>query len=106
MTSAPPTRTGSISRSTRTRTASRSRGAYCKSALAVFVVAFVSLAYLGPESTSVWGQFGFDAFFLDTKDRATWLARLCTVVYFLFFILMPWYTARDEVRPVPERVKH
>jgi len=25
------------------------------------------------ESTTVWGQFDFDAFFLDTKDRATWL---------------------------------
>ena len=23
---------------------------------------------------------------------------------FLFFFLMPWYTARDSVRPVPERV--
>src|SRR5436309_3366031 len=84
----------------------RYRGAYYKSALAVFVVAFLILGYLGTESTSVWGQFGFDAFFLDTRDRATWLARLCTVVYFLFFILMPWYTARDEVKPVPERVKH
>src|SRR5437773_1940382 len=84
----------------------RYRGAYYKSALAVFVVAFLILGYLGTESTTVWGQFGFDAFFLDTKDRATWLARLCTVVYFLFFILMPWYTARDEVKPVPERVKH
>src|SRR6266480_2380802 len=84
----------------------RYRGPYYKSALAVFVVAFLVLGYLGTESTTVWGQFGFDAFFLDTKDRATWLARLCTVVYFLFFILMPWYTGRDEVKPVPERVTH
>jgi ubiquinol-cytochrome c reductase cytochrome b subunit len=84
----------------------RYRGPYYKTALAVFVVAFLILGYLGTESTTVWGQFGFDAFFLDTKDRATWLARLCTVVYFLFFILMPWYTARDKVKPVPERVTH
>src|SRR5439155_10710096 len=48
----------------------RYRGAYYKSALAVFVVAFLILGYLGTESTTVWGQFGFDAFFLDTKDRA------------------------------------
>jgi ubiquinol-cytochrome c reductase cytochrome b subunit len=27
-----------------------------------------------------------------------------TVIYFLFFLLMPWYTARDKVQPVPERV--
>ena len=59
---------------------------------------------LGTENTNVWGQFGFDAFFLDTKDVATWAARVCTVVYFLFFFLMPWYTARDEVKPVPDRV--
>jgi len=25
-------------------------------------------------------------------------------VYFLFFFLMPWYTVRDKVKPVPERV--
>src|SRR2546422_8107356 len=47
------------------------------------------LGFLGTEPTTVWGQFGFDAFFLDTKERATWAARLCTLAYFLFFILMP-----------------
>jgi ubiquinol-cytochrome c reductase cytochrome b subunit len=29
---------------------------------------------------------------------------LLTVVYFLFFILMPWYTKIDKTKPVPERV--
>jgi ubiquinol-cytochrome c reductase cytochrome b subunit len=82
----------------------RYRGAYYKSALALFIVAFLLLGYLGVKPTTVWGQFGFDAFFLDTKDRATWMARLCTVVYFAFFILMPWYTAKDKVKPVPDRV--
>jgi len=82
----------------------RYRGAYYKSALAIFIVAFLVLGYLGVKPTTVWGQFGFDAFFLDTKDRATWMARLCTVLYFAFFILMPWYTAKDKVRPVPDRV--
>jgi ubiquinol-cytochrome c reductase cytochrome b subunit len=84
----------------------RYRGPYYKSALAVFVVVFLILGFLGTEPTTVWGQFGFDAFFLDTKERATWVARLCTLVYFLFFILMPWYTARDKVKPVPGRVTH
>jgi ubiquinol-cytochrome c reductase cytochrome b subunit len=84
----------------------RYRGPRYRSALAVFVVVFVVLGFLGTESTTVWGQFGFDAFFLDTKDRATWAARLCTLAYFLFFVLMPWYTARDKVKPVPERVTH
>src|SRR3989440_72251 len=78
-------------------------GAVVFLALFCFVVFFV-LGYLGTEPTTVWGQFPFDAFFLDTKDVATWVARLCSIVYFLFFFLMPWYTARDKVHPVPERV--
>jgi ubiquinol-cytochrome c reductase cytochrome b subunit len=82
----------------------RYRGPYYKWALGIFVVVFLVLGYLGVNSTTVWGQFGFDAFFLDTKDRATWVARLCTILYFAFFFLMPWYTARDKVLPVPERV--
>ncbi|MDH3318537.1 MAG: cytochrome bc complex cytochrome b subunit [Betaproteobacteria bacterium] len=82
----------------------RYRGPYWKGALAVFIFVFLMLGYLGLEPTTVWGQLGFDAFFLDTKDRATWVARACTVLYFAFFILMPWYTARDKVRPVPDRV--
>ena len=57
----------------------RYRGAATTSgALGIFVVVFLVLGYLGVEPTTVWGQFGFDAFFLDTKDVATWVARLCT----------------------------
>ena len=82
----------------------RYRGALYKRWLAAFALVFLTLGYLGTESTTVWGQFGFNAFFLDTKDIATWVARLCTIVYFLFFFLMPWYTARDRVKPVPARV--
>jgi ubiquinol-cytochrome c reductase cytochrome b subunit len=82
----------------------RYRGTLYKAWLAAFVVSFLILGYLGTEPTTVWGQFGFDAFFLDTKDIATWAGRLFTVVYFLFFLLMPWYTARDRTRPVPDRV--
>jgi ubiquinol-cytochrome c reductase cytochrome b subunit len=84
----------------------RYRGALYKGWLAAFVVVFVILGYLGVNPTTVWGQFTFNAFFLDTKDIATWVARLCTIVYFLFFFLMPWYTARDKVKPVPERVTY
>jgi ubiquinol-cytochrome c reductase cytochrome b subunit len=82
----------------------RYRGAYWKGAVALFVVVFLVLGYLGVKPTTVWGQFGFDAFFLDTKERATWAARLCTLIYFGFFILMPWYTAKDKTKPVPDRV--
>ena len=31
---------------------------------------------------------------------ALWAARVLTVVYFLFFVLMPWYTANDKEKPV------
>jgi len=79
----------------------RYRGAYYKSALTVFVVVFVILGYLGTEPTNVWGQFGA---WLGEVDRATVVARICTLIYFLFFILMPWYSSIDKVKPVPDRV--
>jgi len=82
----------------------RYRGGYYKTALALFVVVFLVLGYLGTEPTTVWGQFADKWDILDTKDVATWVARLCSVLYFLFFFLMPWYTAADSVKPVPDRV--
>jgi len=82
----------------------RYRGAYYKSALALFVVVFLVLGYLGTEPTTVWGQFADKWDILDTKDVATWVARVCSILYFLFFFLMPWYTANDAVKPVPDRV--
>ena len=53
---------------------------------------------------TVWVQFGEKVPLLGTADRATVIARVLTIVYFLFFILMPWYTARDKTKPVPARV--
>jgi len=83
----------------------RYRGGLYKAWLAVFVFCFLLLGYLGTVPVTVWGQFGHWAEgLLDTMDRATWVARLLTIVYFLFFVLMPWYTARDKTKPVPERV--
>ncbi len=88
----------------------RYRGTLYKSWLTAFVVVFLILGYLGTESTSVWGQIPVsDESFLgkhvlDTKEVATWVARVCTVIYFLFFILMPWYTVKDKTQPVPDRV--
>ena len=79
----------------------RYRGVYFKSALAIFVVSFLILGYLGTESTNVWGQFGA---WLGNADRATVAARVFTLAYFAFFILMPWYTAIDKSKPVPDRV--
>ncbi|MBK5103551.1 MAG: cytochrome b N-terminal domain-containing protein [Burkholderiales bacterium] len=81
----------------------RYRGPYFKAALAAFVVVFLILGYLGTETITVWGQFGP---WLGNADRATVVARICTVIYFLFFILMPWYTKVDKTKPEPERVTH
>ena len=84
----------------------RYRGGLYKAWLAVFVFCFLLLGYLGTVPVTVWGQFGHWAEgLLDTMDRATWVARVLTIVYFLFFALMPWYTARDKTKPVPERVR-
>jgi ubiquinol-cytochrome c reductase cytochrome b subunit len=68
------------------------------------VFAFLVLGYLGVVPVTVWGQFSDKIPLIGGVDKATIVARLLTVVYFLFFLLMPWYTARDKTKPVPERV--
>ena len=67
----------------------RYRGWKYKTALASFTVSFIVLGWLGlqPATTAY-----------------TWMARLFTLVYFLFFLLMPFYTATDNDKPVPDRV--
>jgi ubiquinol-cytochrome c reductase cytochrome b subunit len=82
----------------------RYRGARYKVWLALFVVSFLVLGYLGVVPVTVWGQFPEGWPVLGGADRATVASRVLTVVYFLFFLLMPWYTARDTTKPVPERV--
>ena len=79
----------------------RYRGTLYKKWLAAFVVSFVVLGYLGTEPSNIWGQFGG---YLGNADRATVVARFFTIVYFAFFILMPWYTKKDKTLPVPDRV--
>src|SRR3954452_6385808 len=79
----------------------RYKVALFKGAIAVFVVVFLLLGYLGTEPTNVWGQFGA---WLGNADRGTVVARICTIIYFLFFLLMPWYTKIDSVKPEPARL--
>src|SRR5512135_3475309 len=82
----------------------RYRGGLYKSFLAAFIVAFLILGYLGTVPVTVWGQFA-DGFPFHGADRATVLSRVLTVVYFSFFLLMPWYTRRDRTKPQPDRVR-
>ena len=56
---------------------------------AVFVIAFVILGYLGVQPPS---------------DIGGVLAKVCTVIYFLFFLAMPWWSKMGKFKPVPERV--
>lgn len=68
----------------------RYRGWIYKTALALFIVSFIGLGYLGT---------------LEPTTLRTFMARTFSVVYFGFFILMPFYTKKDKTKPVPERVR-
>ena len=67
----------------------RYRGVMFKTAVAIFVVSFVALGYLGTQPPT---------------PTLTFFARLFSITYFGFFLLMPIYTKLDKTKPVPERV--
>jgi len=67
----------------------RYRGPIYKVMLTIFVLSFVSLGICGLKPPS--GIYPT-------------LAKVATILYFAFFLLMPWYTKLDSVKPVPERV--
>lgn len=67
----------------------RYKGMYSKMAIVVFVICFIGLGYLGHESVS---------------PLRTMLARILTVGYFGFFLLMPIYSSMEKTKPLPERV--
>ena len=67
----------------------RYRGRIYKVWLAIFVVSFISLGFLGSN--------------VPTPGR-TLAAQIFSVLYFLFFLLMPIYTRFEKTKPVPERV--
>ena len=79
----------------------RYKGPLFRAALTTFVIVFLILGYLGTEPTNVWGQFGA---WLGNADRATVVARIGTAIYFLVFLLMPWYSKIDKCKPEPGRV--
>ena len=67
----------------------RYKGILSRIALAVFVVSFLALGWLGTQPAT---------------PTLTMFARLFSVLYFAFFLLMPIYTRIERTRPVPERV--
>jgi ubiquinol-cytochrome c reductase cytochrome b subunit len=67
----------------------RYRGPIYKVMLTIFVLSFISLGICGLKPPS--GIYPT-------------LAKVSTILYFAFFLLMPWYTKFDSVKPVPERV--
>ncbi len=67
----------------------RYKGLGSKLFLAVFILAFFILGYLGTKH--------------PTAER-TLVAQICTAIYFGYFLLMPWYTKVEKTKPVPERV--
>ncbi len=68
----------------------RYKGPIFKFALAMFVVSFIVLGFLGMKSPT---------------PLYTLLAQIFTFIYFAFFILMPWYSKIDKTKPEPTRVK-
>jgi ubiquinol-cytochrome c reductase cytochrome b subunit len=60
-----------------------------KTALGAFAVSFLALGYLGLQPPT---------------PTFTGIIRIFSVVYFAFFILMPFYTSVEKTKPVPNRV--
>jgi ubiquinol-cytochrome c reductase cytochrome b subunit len=67
----------------------RYRGPITKIMITLFVISFVVLGWLGAQSGS------------DTQKL---VAQILTFFYFAFFFTMPFWTAIDKTKPVPERV--
>jgi ubiquinol-cytochrome c reductase cytochrome b subunit len=69
----------------------RYRGWLFRSFLIAFAISFIALGYLGLQPAT---------------PGYTNAARVFGLIYFAFFLLMPWYTKIDQTKPVPERVTY
>ena len=69
----------------------RYRGPLFKFFLFSFAISFVVLGWLGLQAAT---------------PLYTNMARFFAVVYFAFFLLMPWYSSIDKTKPVPTRVTY
>ena len=67
----------------------RYRPDWHKYVYAVFFVSFLVLGYLGTQAPT---------------EAFTLIAQVCTLLYFSFFLLMPWWSSMGTFKPVPKRV--
>ena len=67
----------------------RYKGPLFKAALTIFVIVFLVLGYYGTQTVTPAG---------------TLISQIGTLIYFSFFLLMPWYSALDKTKPEPDRV--
>jgi len=67
----------------------RYKGWIFKLAVFIFVVSFIALSWLGTQPAT---------------PLLTNFARLFGILYFAFFLLMPFYSKLDKTKPVPDRV--
>jgi ubiquinol-cytochrome c reductase cytochrome b subunit len=67
----------------------RYRPSWHKLVYAVFVINFLILGYLGVQPPSPVGER---------------VSQVGTLIYFGFFLLMPWWSSLGETKPVPSRV--
>jgi ubiquinol-cytochrome c reductase cytochrome b subunit len=67
----------------------RYKGPIFKTAIGIFAVSFIVLAYLG---------------MMPVSPLATLMSQIFTALYFAFFLLMPIYSKLEKTKPVPERV--
>lgn len=67
----------------------RYKGIVFKFALFLFVISFIGLGYLGMQVPTA---------------TFTLMSQILSVIYFAFFLLMPFYSVWDKTKPVPERL--
>jgi ubiquinol-cytochrome c reductase cytochrome b subunit len=67
----------------------RYKGRLFRTALTLFVIVFIVLGFYGTQPVT---------------DVGTRISQIGTLLYFAFFLLMPWYSRMDKVKPLPDRV--
>lgn len=67
----------------------RYKGIISKTSVVVFAFVFILLTWLGTQPAT---------------ETYTLIAQICTLLYFAFFLLMPFYTRWEKTKPLPQRV--